>query len=56
MTPDRSLSELVMNEFHILSLYRLDCGFVIDLEFVHTKSKCYLKMGIIIIILEQSSK
>ena len=30
--------------------------FVIDLEFVHANSKCYLKMSIIVIIGEQSSR
>ena len=29
---------------------------VIDLEFIHAKSKCYLKTSIVIIIGEQSSK
>ena len=39
-----------------MSSKTLNINVVIDLEFVHAKSKCYLKTSIMIIIGEQSSK
>ena len=46
--------------YFIFNLFKVatitDSQSVIDLEFVHAKSKCFLKTSIMIIIGEQSSK